>query len=145
LTVLPFAAGAALKAVPWKLVGIAAALAAVGWLWWSRGEWIEDAERAEARAESAEQTARDNALALEALQQAHVEALRQIEAADEARRARDRVLARDLREVRDAPNDADGPVAPVLRSALDRLRRAGAGDPEQGGEGPPAGTAADLR
>lgn len=129
-----------------KIGLILAAVAAVGWLWWSRGEALEDAARYRSQAAQAREAAQANADALDALRDAHRRALEQVEAATEARRERERELQSSLEEVRHAPDEDDGPIAPVLGRALERLReRSGSADADGDGAGGAAGGAADVQ
>lgn len=102
-----------LPAVPLRLLLVLAAFLAVLALVRAKDGAVARAEAAE-RALAASQaalTARDTAL----------HALTEASAAEAARAQTHREIAHDIAS---APPEADGPVAPVLRAALDRLRDA---------------------
>lgn len=112
------AGGGAVLGAPWKLAALMAVLVVGGWLWlWIGGLRVENADLHAERARLRDDLAIHRALladqnrALRALAKAEAEAVI---------RRREAELMR--REVANAPEEEDGPLAPVLRSALDRLR-----------------------
>lgn len=112
------AGGGAVLGAPWKLAALMVVLVVGGWLWlWIGGLRVENADLHAERARLRDDLAIHRALladqnrALRALAKAEAEAVI---------RRREAELMR--REVANAPEEEDGPLAPVLRSALDRLR-----------------------
>lgn len=124
-----------------KLVAIAAGaaviLGALGTIWWLRST-IEDLEarnaHLEALADAAFDAAEANRAAMARLREDHTRTLAAVDRAN-----RDAALAREetmriRAEIDHAPEEDDGPVAPVLQRALERLRdaRAARGDASGG-------------
>lgn len=134
---------AALGAVPWRLVGLAGGAVLLGVLW-LRLEAVSSArDQARAQAAEAARVAATNARAVELLQLAHAESLRQVTEAAAAERMRLLSAAELKRRVADAPRTSS--CGPAVAAALAGLRERAA--PTAGGAGHAAGGAggpADL-
>ena len=104
-------------AVSWRVLSIAAALLLIGAVY-AEAKYIGHLK---SRLESAEQVARENAAATERAQQEYqrVDAIASRVASDAQRRRRRYELERT--KIANISSSQDGALAPVLRSALDRL------------------------
>lgn len=103
---------------PWKLAGIVAALGLAVFLWlWIAQLRQENAEFRAERTRLHQEVALHKRLLDE--RQRAITALLAAEAEAETRR---KAAETARKEVRDAPTDQDGAMAPVLRRALERLR-----------------------
>jgi hypothetical protein len=130
-----------LKGFPWKLIGIAlAALAIMSMVGMGihtiRTQAADLATMTDQR-DTAVAAAKTNAEAIEKLKRQHARDMAAI--VDDQTKAKERAARSDSikKEIANAPASDDGPVAPVLRSTLSRLRN-GAKPPANvaGGAGP---------
>lgn len=119
----------------WRLLALAAAALAVAVLWWR----LEAAQQRAENAELREQVLREaHTEALDAWDQFQADNRRAAEALEGAMAAaatRAATIARLKEEIARARPDEDGPLAPVLRHALDGLRAelSAAGDGAEAG------------
>lgn len=132
------------RVIVWIGLG-ALVVVALGWASLERVERRDLTAQLAASQSQIEQAAKANAslaASLEQLraEQARLTALQAAEASRGAARARQAQIIRE--GIRHAPAQDDGPVAPVLNGALDRLRRTGAAS--AGGESAGAGDAAPV-
>jgi hypothetical protein len=131
-------------------IGLAALVAlAIGWALVERAERHALSAQLAASRDQLDQATKANTGLAATLEQLRVEHARQtaLLAAEAGRVAARARQAQTIKEgIRHAPVEADGPVAPVLSDALDRLRRTGAA-PDGGkpsGARDAAAIAADL-
>lgn len=118
----------------WALVGLAV-LAVAGYVLLLRAQVAEarlDAAQAQHRAALWEGAAETNRKALDRLRADTERAQAEMAATHRAALARLERRTRILQEIADAPETDDGPLAPVLSRALERLRQQGAGNSDQG-------------
>lgn len=136
------------------LIAIGLAVAAALGLWWYVDHLQGRAEAAEARAIRLEvglnEAVADASANAQAFEQLKVDNERTIAAVERERDSLSRRAARVrviVKEIERAPDSDDGPVAPVLRRALDRLRGDGAagGDEDPGRAAGGPGQPAQLR
>ena len=136
LSLLPAPWLAALKAVPWRLVGFIAASIVAAWLWILVGHWHEDSLTLPRVVAQAKADASKAAQVLESTRTAY----RAAQTASEG-------YQRELQQIASRP----GPVGPV-RLCIPARRSVPAAGPAPGGSGPavpatgvvPSGDAADL-
>lgn len=132
----------AAKALPWRAIGIAAAvivgLLAVAYVVGT----IKRAGMLEAQRDTALAAAAANAQIAEWQAQDHAKVLAVLEENGKVRAGTRAKADANRKAITDAPPQDDGPLAPVLRRTLDRLR--GEGGPGADHGDPPAGDPRQL-
>lgn len=119
----------------WALLGLAV-LAVAGYVLLLRAQVAEarlDAAQAQHRAALWQDAAETNRQALDRLRADTEKAQAEMAATHRAALARLERRTRILQEIADAPETDDGPLAPVLSRALERLRGQAARDDHEGG------------
>lgn len=106
-----------IRVIAWAIAGLLI-LMLLGWVLLMEKD-LEAARLSEARlkADYAETLA-----SLAAIQADHTRTVAALETVNSAEKARAETLTQAIKEIDDAPQTDDGPVAPVLRRALDGLR-----------------------
>lgn len=131
--------GPILSALPWRLIGIGAAVVGAGLYVSHLRSQVADRDAViETQRAQLDQAAAANAQQEAALAQLRADHTRKLAAvtAEATKAAARQTRVTVAREgIRHAPTESDGPVSDVLRGAVDRLRRPGPGaadDPNPG-------------
>ncbi len=101
------------------IVGLVAFLAAGGYIALLRYDLTQTKEKLT----TAQQIAKEKQAQLEDLQARAVSALNELTNINKAQAKRLKAAKLTEREIRNVPKDQDGPVAPVMRDSLERMRR----------------------